>query len=199
MADLARQSQALGARPALVLIDMINAFTDAQGPLGSPSDAVVDACAQLQRAFRGQGLPVCYTTVVYSDVAQASVFRSRLPALNILEQGSVEVAVDARLRPVFDEPVFEKHYASAFFGTDLANWLDSQGVDSLVIVGLTTSGCVRASVVDGLQHGYVVWVPEEAVGDRNAQAHAANLHDMHAKYAEVVSLTDTLAAVSNTR
>ncbi|WOJ93594.1 isochorismatase family protein [Congregibacter variabilis] len=197
MADLARQSQALGARPALVLIDMINAFTDEHGPLGSPSDAVVDACGQLQRAFRRKGLPVCFTSVVYDQSNQAKVFRARLPALNILKSGSAAVDVDKRLRPVDGEPVFEKHYASAFFGTGLLAWLKSQNADSLVIVGLTTSGCVRASVVDGLQHGYVVWVPEEAVGDRNAAAHAANLHDMHAKYAEVVSLSDTLAAVGD--
>ncbi|MDP5070072.1 MAG: isochorismatase family protein, partial [Congregibacter sp.] len=176
------QSQALGARPALLLIDMIYGFTDPGSPLGSSCDGVVDACARLQAAFRVRGLPVCFTTVVYSKAAQAPVFRARLPALNILSQGSDTVRVDDRLRPGDDEPVFEKHYASAFFGTGLAAWLALQKVDSLVVVGLTTSGCVRASVVDALQHDYPVWVPAEAVGDRNAAAHAANLHDMHAKY-----------------
>jgi maleamate amidohydrolase len=195
LVDLARQSQSLGARPALLLIDMINAFTDPESPLGSPSDAVVGACAQLQRAFRSKGLPVCFTTVVYSDLSQAQVFRARLPALNILAKGSSAVAVDERLYPGDGEPVFEKQYASAFFGTELSQWLDVQNADSLVVVGLTTSGCVRASVVDALQHDYVVWVPREAVGDRNTEAHAANLHDMHAKYAEVVSLSNTLDAL----
>ncbi len=86
----------------------------------------------------------------------------------------------------------EKQYASAFFGTDLLPRLREAGVDSLVVTGLTTSGCVRASVVDGLQHGYNVWVPREAVGDRNREAHEANLHDLHAKYADVVGLGELL-------
>ena len=195
MVDLARQSQALGARPALVLIDMINAFTDPKSPLGSESDAVVAACAELQAVFRNHDLPVCFTTVAYSNDAQAIVFRQRLPALNVLAEGSVAVEVDPRLSPLDAEPVFAKHYASAFFHTGLREWLRTQSVDSLVVVGLTTSGCVRASVVDALQHDYPVWVAEEAVGDRNKQAHAANLHDMHAKYAEVVSVNDVLGAI----
>ncbi|WOJ96358.1 isochorismatase family protein [Congregibacter brevis] len=195
MADLARKPQALGARPALLLIDMINAFTDPKSPLGSESDAVVAACADLQTAFRSRDLPVCFTTVVYSSESQAAVFRQRLPALNALSEGSAAVEVDARLSPRASEPVFAKHYASAFFETGLQQWLKGQAVDSLVVVGLTTSGCIRASVVDGLQHNYVVWVAEEAVGDRNAEAHEANLHDMHAKYAEVVSVNDVRDAI----
>lgn len=196
MADLARQSQPLGLRPGLLLIDMIEAFTDPASPLGSDSVAVVDACAMLLAAFRGRALPVCYTSVVYSDVDQGSVFRARVPALNMLQAGSPAVRVDSRLAPESTEPVFEKHYASAFFATDLAPWLRGQQVDSLVIAGLTTSGCVRASVIDALQHDYVVWVPKEAVGDRNSAAHTANLHDMHAKYAEVTSLAQTLGALA---
>jgi nicotinamidase-related amidase len=195
MADLARKAQRLGSRPALLLIDMINAFTDPMSPLGSESDSVVSACAQLLAAFRRHQLPVCFTTVVYSDAQQARVFRDRLPALDVLQAGSDAVAVDRRLAPAPGELLLEKHYASAFFATDLASWLRSQSVDSLVVVGLTTSGCVRATVIDGLQHDYPVWVPEEAVGDRNLDAHRANLHDMHAKYAEVVSLSDTLEAL----
>jgi nicotinamidase-related amidase len=195
MADLDRQPQRLGRRPALLLVDTIEAFTDPGSPLGSESDAVVEACRRLLDAFRGRGLPVCFTTVVYDSPAQAPVFRARLPALNMLERGSDAVAVDARLLPVDGELVLEKRYASAFFDTVLADWLREQGVDSLVATGLTTSGCVRATVVDALQHDYCVWVPREAVGDRNAYAHAANLHDMHAKYAEVVGLDETLAAL----
>lgn len=179
----------------MLLIDMINAFTDAASPLGSESDAVVQACAKLQESFRERRLPVCFTTVAYSDDAQAAVFRARLPTLNMLVEGSAASTVDERLRPQGSEPVFAKHHASAFFGTGLDEWLKDQSVDSLVVVGLTTSGCVRASVVDGLQHDFVVWVPREAVGDRNSEAHAANLHDMHAKYAEVVSVADVVNAL----
>lgn len=195
MADLARQAQSLGQRPALLLIDMINAFTDPASPLGSDSASVVAACATLLEAFRRRQLPICFSTVIYSNSAQASVFRARLPALEMLGAGSAAVEVDSRLAPADGEPVIAKHFASAFFDTQLQAWLADRGVDSLVVVGLTTSGCVRASVVDGLQYNYPVWVPREGVGDRNVAAHTANLHDMHAKYAEVVSLADTLAAL----
>lgn len=201
MPDLSRQAQPLGKRPALVLVDMIVAFTDPLSPLGSESDSVVDACASLLSAFRQRGLPVFFTTVVYSDDAadraQASVFRARLPALDLLQVGSQSVEVDPRLAREEGESLIAKQHASAFFGTTLAEQLASARADSLVVTGLTTSGCVRASVIDGLQHNYVVWVPQEAVGDRNADAHVANLHDMHAKYAEVASLDVTLAALPN--
>jgi len=196
MADLARRSLDLGQRPALLLVDMIEAFTDPASPLGSPSDGVVYACEQLLRTFRTRGLPVFYTTVVYDDAEQAPVFRRRLPALDILRRGSAAVRVDKRLAPEHGEGLIEKQYASAFFDTDLDARLIDRGADSLVVTGLTTSGCVRATVVDALQHDYCVWVPREAVGDRNAGAHAANLHDMHAKYAEVVSLDVTLEAIA---
>lgn len=195
MTDLARHPQPLGHRPALLLVDMIEAFTMPESPLGSPSEAVVAACARLLEAFRRCGLPVYFTTVVYDDPAQARVFRARLPALDVLRRDSSAVRVDARLAPLAGEALIEKRYASAFFGTDLGARLCADGADSLVVTGLTTSGCVRATVVDALQHDLSVWVPREAVGDRNASAHAANLHDMHAKYAEVVALDDVLAAI----
>jgi nicotinamidase-related amidase len=179
----------------LILIDMINAFTDPGSPLGSDSDLVVDACGALLGAFRSAGFPVCFTTVVYHSASEAPVFRARLPALDLLEAGSEATAVDPRLKPIDGELLLEKRYASAFFGTKLAEQLRAMGADSLVVVGLTTSGCVRATVIDGLQNDFSVWVPREAVGDRNSEAHRANLHDMHAKYAEVVSLAETLAAI----
>jgi len=195
VADLARQPQTLGVRPALLLVDMIEAFTDPSSPLGCESDDVVAACRRLLEAFRRRGLPVVYTTVVYDSADQAAVFRARLPALNALRRGSRAVAVDARLAPATGESVVEKHHASAFHRTDLAERLRWLTADSLVVTGLTTSGCVRASVVDALQHDFVAWVPRQAVGDRNNAAHAANLHDMHAKYAEVVGVEDALAAL----
>ena len=195
MADLARQPQLLGDRPALLLVDMIEAFTDPDSPLGSEADSVVSACAALLDAFRSNSLPIFFTTVVYDRADQAAVFRARLPALDMLARDSAAVAVDSRLAPVPGEAVIEKRYASAFFGTDLAACLRDAGADSLIVTGLTTSGCVRATVVDALQHDFVTWVPREAVGDRNAEAHAANLHDMHAKYAEVVGVDDVLVSL----
>ena len=196
MSDLARNSLGLGARPALVLVDLIRGFTDPACPLGSESTAVVAANAQLLDAFRAAGLPVFFTTVVYQRPDQARVFRARIGALNLLTPDSPWVQVDPRLAPRAGEPVIEKQWASSFFGTDLDARLKAAGADSLVVTGLTTSGCVRATVVDGLQHDYPVVVPREAVGDRNAAAHAANLHDLHAKYADVQSLAEVLAALA---
>ena len=190
--DLQRHAVGLGKRPALLLVDMINGFTDPACPLGSECAGVLAANRRLLDAFRAAGLPVYFTTVIYRDAQQARVFRQRLPALDVLQPASKWVQVDAALARRDDEDLIEKRWASAFFATDLAERLQQAAVDSLVVTGLSTSGCVRASVLDGLQHDYPVVVPREAVGDRNPEAHAANLHDMHAKYADVVSVEDVL-------
>lgn len=195
MSDLERQGQGLGQRPALLLVDVIRGFTDPACPLGSEADAVVAACAELLGVFRERGLPVFYTTVVYRDENQARVFRDRLPALNVLTPDSPWIEVDPRLAPRAGEPVIEKQWASAFFGTGLAESLQAALADSLVVAGLTTSGCVRATAVDGLQHDYRVVVPREATGDRNPDAHAANLFDLNAKYADVLDLEAVLRLI----
>lgn len=192
MSDLDRRAQGLGRRPALVLVDVINGFTDPACPLGSEADPVVQACERLLQAFREKSLPVFFTTVVYHDDGQARVFRDRLPALDVLSPGSHWVEVDPRVAPAPGETVVEKQYASGFFGTDLDGLLTAAGADSIVVTGLTTSGCVRATAVDGLQHDYRVVVPREAVGDRNEMAHEANLFDLNAKYADVLKLNDVL-------
>jgi nicotinamidase-related amidase len=188
--DLERRDVGLGQRPALLLVDMINGFTDPACPLGSDCPDVVAANSELLDLFRKRGLPVFFTTVVYSDPGQARVFRARLPALDLLQPETRWVEVDSALAPREGEIVIEKHWASAFFGTGLAEKLHAAGADSLVVTGLTTSGCVRATVLDGLQYDFPVVVPREAVGDRNADAHEANLFDMNAKYADVVGLED---------
>lgn len=195
MGDLDRESQGLGSRPALVLVDLIESFTDPECPLGCAADGVIEANRQLLKAFRGKGLPVAFTTVVYRDERQARVFRDRVPALELLKPGTRWVNIDARLAPAPNEPVFEKCWASAFFRTGLDEYLRGEGIDSLVVTGLTTSGCVRATVVDGLQHDYRVVVPSEAVGDRNEAAHRANLFDMNAKYADVLDLERVLEMI----
>jgi len=190
MPDLERQSQGLGKRPALVLVDMTRGFTDPACPLGSPADEVVAASRALLDVFRAKKLPVFFTTVVYHDESQARVFRKRLPALNVLTADSEWVRIDPRLAPRPEEAVIEKHWASGFFQSSLQQELKKHEVDSLVIAGLTTSGCVRATVVDGLQHDYPVVVVREAVGDRNPEAHAASLFDLGAKYADVLKLNE---------
>lgn len=184
--DLTVVTTGLGERPALVLVDMINAFTDEACELGTDCPDVVAANQALLAEFRGKNLPVFFTTVAYRDESQASVFRQRLPALNILQASSHWVKVDARLASEPGESLIEKHFASGFFATDLDHQLRAQKVDSLVVTGLTTSGCVRATAVDGLQHNYKVVVASDAVGDRNAAAHQANLFDLQAKYADVL-------------
>lgn len=192
MSDLERKQLELGERPALVLVDIINGFTDPRCPLGSDADSVVEANQRLLARFRRLELPVFFTTVVYRDAGQARVFRRRLPALEVLRPGSPWVEVDERLQRRENEPLIEKCWASSFFATDLAERLSALKVDSLVITGLTTSGCVRATAVDGLQYDYPVFVPREAVGDRNADAHEANLFDIHAKYGDVLALRTLL-------
>lgn len=193
MSDLARRSQGLGRRPALLLVDMIVGFTDPACALGCQADAVVAANRELLAVFRAKHLPVAYTTVVYRDDNEARVFRDRVPALEDLKPGTKWVVIDPRLEPRPGEPVFEKQWASGFFRTGLDEFLRGESADSLVVTGLTTSGCVRATAVDGLQHDYRVVVPREAVGDRNAEAHSANLFDLDAKYADVLELAQVLA------
>ncbi|GAB3096487.1 isochorismatase family protein [Aestuariicella hydrocarbonica] len=194
--DLPRQTVSLGQKPALLLVDMVQGFTSSACPLGTDCPDVVEANRRLLELFHDKGLPVVFTTVVYHNDDQAKVFRQRIPALNVLTPDSDWVKIDARL-PVHEQDMLvEKQWASCFHQTDLAARLRQLGVDSLVVTGLTTSGCVRATVVDALQYDFPVVVVEEAVGDRNLEAHAANLHDMHAKYAEVARLADVLALLS---
>ena len=192
MTDLQSHSLGLGKRPALILVDVINGFTDPACPLGSESDSVVSACKSLLEVFRKKQLPVFFTTVVYHDDSQARVFRQRVPALNVLEPGSEWVKVDRRIAPIDGETVIEKQWASGFFETDLKLRLMDVGADSIVIGGLTTSGCVRATAVDGLQNDYRVVIPKEATGDRNLAAHESNLFDLQAKYVDVVELEDVV-------
>ncbi|MDO8861506.1 isochorismatase family protein [Haliea sp. E1-2-M8] len=191
--DLERIDLGLGERPALLLVDLVRGFTDPACPLGAESGSVIAANQTLLQAFHARHLPVFFTTVVYSSPDQARVFRDRVPALDLLQPGSPWVEVDPALPFAVDDVLLEKQWASAFHRTGLHQQLQARGVDSLVVTGLTTSGCVRATVVDGLQYDYRVVVVREAVGDRNADAHRANLHDMQAKYADVVALESMLA------
>ena len=190
---LAREAQGLGQSPALLIVDVIKGFTDPDCPLGSEAASVVEANRQLMDVFHAQSLPVYLTMVVYDSDDQASVFRARVPALNVLKRGSHWCEIDPRLPLAASDTIIEKTHASAFHETDLVEQLRSVGIDSLVVTGLTTSGCVRASAVDGLQYNFKVVIPEEATGDRDDKAHHANLYDLNAKYVDVLSLAKTLA------
>ena len=190
-----------GRRPALVVVDVNVGFTDPASPLVCDLDEVVGAIGVLLREARASSLPIAYTTVSYSegDKITARAFIAKVPALLTLEAGSRWVEIDPRIAPRPDEPVLNKLFASAFFGTSLASMLATAGCDSLVVTGASTSGCVRATVVDALQHGYRPIVPREAVGDRNPAAHEASLYDIDAKYGDVVSLADVVEQLRATR
>ncbi len=186
-----------GERPALVVVDVNRGFTDPASPLVCNLDDCVAAIARLLDAFRRAELPVVFTTVCYDDFGKkaAAVFIEKVPALLVLEPGSPWVEIDPRIAPAEGEPVLSKHFASAFFGTTLASLLATAGCDTVVVTGASTSGCVRATALDAMQHGYRVAVPRAAVGDRNPEANVANLYDLDTKYADVVSVGDVLAAV----
>ncbi len=182
-----------GRRPALLVVDFINGFTDPSSPLGGDFSNELAATAKLLDAFRNAALPIAYTTIEYdADFRDAGVFIKKVPSLAVLLRGSPMCAIDNRIAPQGNDYIISKKYASAFFGTNLDTFLKTQGADTVIITGCTTSGCVRASAVDSLQSGYYTIVVEEAVGDRAQGPHEANLFDMDAKYADVVSLEEAL-------
>tara|TARA_B100000809_G_C15140466_1_gene532994 strand:+ start:11861 stop:12481 length:621 start_codon:yes stop_codon:yes gene_type:complete len=193
--DLAIGTIGLGIRPALIVIDMSLGFTDPTSPLGGDFSSQVTQTSKLLDLFRLKELPVYFTTVVYHNKEIASVFRTRLPDLNILKASSHWINIDPRLNKHANEPVIEKQWPSGFFNTELKQQLLYNSVDSIVVVGLTTSGCVRATVVDGLQHNYPVFVVPEACGDRNFQAQHAALHDINAKYGVVISIEQLIEKI----
>jgi maleamate amidohydrolase len=190
---------AFGDRPAVLAVDLVNAFTDPRLPLGSDLDAVVEQARRVLDEGRRAGMPVLFTTVAYedADLADAGLWAVKIPASATLRAGSREVELDGRLGRREDESVLVKKYASAFFGTDLVRRLTALRVDTLVIVGCTTSGCVRATAVDAIQNGFRPMVVREAVGDRDPAAHEQSLLDLQAKYAEVMSADSVLAHLAS--
>ena len=178
-----------GGRPALLVVDFMCAFTEPGMPLAADFASEVDHTARLLALARAGGWPVFFTVVAYEDqdIADAGIWAQKVPANDSLKAGTPGVELDPRLGRQPSDSIVSKKYASAFFGTDLSSRLTSRGVDTLLLCGCTTSGCVRASAVDGLQHGFRVMVVREAVGDRDADAHAQSMLDMQQKYADVVS------------
>lgn len=188
MSKLERKSLGLGAHPALLVVDASVAFTDPSSPLGDHFETEIDAIIRLMQLAEQRRWPRFFSTVWYESADEARVFREKLPDLDALQASSEQTAIDSRLPVAASDLVFRKTHASCFFGTDLDARLKDHAIDSLVIAGFTTSGCVRATAVDGLQHDYRVTVVEDAVGDRDAPAHAANLSDIDAKYGDVCTL-----------
>jgi maleamate amidohydrolase len=190
-----------GRRPALIVVDMTLGFTDPESPLGSDLDGPAEAIQKVLTAARQAEIPIVFTTVAYreSDKLTAAAFIDKVPALLTLEAGSRWAEVDPRIAPRETEPVLNKLFASGFFGTGLSSLLTAAGADTLIVTGASTSGCVRATVVDALQYGFRPVVPREAVGDRDPDAHEANLDDVDAKYGDVVSVEETLEYLEKVR
>jgi maleamate amidohydrolase len=192
------QSVTLGARPAVLVVDFSRGFTDPESTMGSELTREVEATNRLLAAAREREIPVIFTTIGFEpNLKDGSLWLEKAPGLGELIIGSKWVEIDPRLERRDEETVILKKGASAFFGTNLPSILVSQGVDTIIMCGATTSGCIRATAVDLLQYGYPTLVPRECVGDRAQAPHEANLVDIQAKYADVVSVEDALAYIES--
>jgi len=183
-----------GERPAIIVIDMLKGFTDPAMPLGANLDPQIAAQQPLLAVAHERNIPVIFSTVIYhdADLKDAGLWGIKMKGSFSLKAGTPAVEIDPRLDMKPSDSLLVKKYASCFFGTDLVPRLMNQRVDTLIIVGCTTSGCVRATAVDAVQNGFRPMVVREAVGDRSAAAHEQSLFDLNAKYADVVSLDETL-------
>ena len=184
-----------GRSPAIIVVDFIRAYTTPGAPLYAPAVVeAVKATAPLLVAGRRKGIPVIYTRVLYHPSGcDGGLFVRKVPVLRGMVEGEPLADIVPELPPGTDDVILIKQYASAFFGTSLAAMLTAQGVDTLIITGCSTSGCVRATAVDAMQNGFRPIVPRECVGDRHEAPHEANLFDINAKYGDVVPLADVMA------
>lgn len=186
-----------GTRPVLLLVDFVEAYFDPASPLYAGVEAALASALRLVGAARTVGIPVIYTNVVYAQGRfDGGIFHRKVPALTCMEAGNPLGRWPKGLEPRADELVVSKPYPSAFFGTSLASTLTAARVDTVILAGLTTSGCVRATCVDTMSHGFIPVVVAEACGDRAEGPHRANLFDMSAKYADVVSENEALGYLS---
>jgi maleamate amidohydrolase len=183
-----------GRRPALILIDFCQGYFEPECELYASVESALASALRMRAAARAAGVPVILTNVVYHPSGRdgGRFFEKAAPLRHFLK-GSPMAAFAAGLQPFEEELVVSKQYPSAFFGTSLASTLTAAGVDTVILTGLTTSGCVRASCVDAMSHGFRTAVVAEACGDRHPAPHEANLFDMNAKYADVVSEAEALA------
>lgn len=183
-----------GKRPALIIVDFVMAYLDKASPLYAGAEEALASTERLLAAARNAKVPVIFTNVVYQlGGADGGLFYRKIPALSVFIEGSPLGSFPPSLQPMADEQIISKQFASAFFGTNLASILASLNIDTLLITGMSTSGCVRATALDALQHGFAPFVVREACGDRHAGPHEANLFDLQAKYAEVISEQEACA------
>jgi len=183
-----------GNKPALILIDFVQGYFDTSCDLYAGVEAELSSAVRIRDVARDVGIPIIYTNVVYhkSAINGGRFYEKAKPLVNFIE-GSPMGAWPAGLNPSDDELIVSKQYPSAFFGTSLAATLTAASIDTTILTGLTTSGCVRASCVDACSHGFIPIVVSDACGDRHEAPHNANLFDMNAKYADVVSEQETIS------
>lgn len=183
----------MGERPAVVVVDLCRAYVDPGSPLHAGVPDVVDRCRDLVGAARRVGVPVLWSRVEYEPGgADGGVFYRKVGALSVFDRGGPLGRWVPGVEPDPGEVVVTKQYASAFFGTSLAATLTAGGIDTVIVCGVSTSGCVRATAVDACQHGFIPIVVADACGDRSPDVHRANLFDLDAKYADVEPLAAVL-------
>ncbi len=193
------QQLGFGEKPALLIIDLMYAFTDPEMPFGSNMDEEVQDTARVMHLARQKGIPVIFTAMGYEEGCESEmgIWLKKAPTLALFKAGSRLVEIDERVKPIAGEPVIIKQGPSAFFGTHLASLLIRLGVDTLIITGCTTSGCVRATVVDAMQYSFRAIVPRECVADRAKGPHEANLFDINQKYGDVVPVRSVIDYLNN--
>jgi maleamate amidohydrolase len=175
-----------GSAPALLIVDPVMAYFDPSSPLYAGVESALAGMCRLRDLARANGLPIILTRQEFTgDGVDRGLYRRKVPALDLLRAGSPLAAIVPALAPAAGETVIVKHYPSAFFATDLAERLRAGRIDTLLVAGLTTSGCIRATVMDTLLNGIAGIVVREAVGDRDPAQHEANLFDIAAKLADV--------------
>jgi len=181
----------------VLIIDFVNGFADPLTFGGGNIEPAIECTRGLLDVARARRWPVAHTRVVYQDDgADANIFALKVPPILALREDAPQSQIVPQLQPCNGELVLRKIHPSAFFGTSLASWFSQRGVQTLLIAGCTTSGCVRASVVDAMCHGFRPLVVTDCVGDRSLRAHEANLFDMQQKYATLMSRDDALQATA---
>jgi maleamate amidohydrolase len=189
-----------GRQPALLIVDFICAYTTAGAPLYAPDVvvAVKETVSLLQQA-RAKGIPVIYTKVIYNkNGLDGGLFVQKVPVLRTMVAGEPLAEIVPELPPTETDVILVKQYASAFFGTSLAAMLTALGVDTVILTGCSTSGCIRATAVDGMQYGFRVIIPRECVADRHPAPHEANLFDINSKYGDVISKAQVMSYLQST-
>ena len=189
-------SSGIGQRSALLIVDFVNGFANPDQFGGGNIGEAIENTRDLLAAARTLGLPVAFTRVVYADDgSDAGVFTLKAPPLKQLTQESFSSQIVDQLKPQEGEYIVRKTQPSAFFGTNLTAWYVSRGVDTVVVTGCTTSGCVRASVIDSMSYNFKTVVASNCVGDRALGPHEANLFDMEQKYADLMTSSEITAVL----